>query len=122
MKAIAIAVLAAGAAAGLGGCRGVYTVDVENRTPQPVMVRLLAVAPEGGAALLVAPLRLGPGDKGTLGRVETDRVRAVRVDVESAVRPGDPASLVLAPGWSIVEVWQEGTSGGSPVRARLSSR
>jgi hypothetical protein len=105
----------------IGGCSTAYTVDVENRTPQPVVIELLAREPDMGLlATLAQPLRLGPGDRGGIGPVRTDTTRPVLIRADSAVRPGDPVLLDLWPGWTIVEVSQDGSGTTGPLHLRPS--
>jgi hypothetical protein len=107
----------------LGGCTTSYTVDVENRTPQPVVVELLIREPEMGLlASLAQPLRLGPGDRGGIGPVQTDTTRTVLIRTDSAVRPGEPVMLDVRPGWTIVEVRQDGANTTGPLHVRQVER
>ncbi|MFT3684115.1 MAG: hypothetical protein QM783_04160 [Phycisphaerales bacterium] len=109
-------------AAGLGACSTSYSVDAENHTPQPVLIEMFARAPEGGNALMASALRLGPGDKWHLAPVQMDTVRSVFLRVDSLVRPGDPVTLDLRPGWTIVEVTQEGDQVMGRLHVRVADR
>jgi hypothetical protein len=108
--------------AALGACSTSYTVDAENHTPQPVLVELFAHAPEGGDALIAPALRLGPGDKHGIAPVQMDTVRSVFVRVDSLVRPGNPVAFGLLPGWTILEITQDGDQVTGPLRVRPASR
>jgi hypothetical protein len=109
-------------AAGLGACSTSYTVDAENHTPQVVQVEMLAHAPEGGDALIAPALRLGPGDKSGIAPVQMDTVRSVFVRVDSLVRPGNPVVFDLRPGWTILEITQDGDQVTGPLHVRPASR
>lgn len=107
----------------LGGCYASYTVDAENHTPQPVVIEMLARAPESDLLASIAqPLRLGPGDKGGIAPVQLDTVRPVLLRVDSAVKPGQPVTLDVRPGWTVVEITQDGVGTTGPLHVRQVQR
>ena len=107
-----VCTLALGAA--LAGCKADYSVDITNKTPQPVFAQIIRKG--GTRAMLGASARLGPGDRAGLGPVRTNKDSGAYLSVDTLGNPGRPISVDLAPGAAFVEVQQDGDGPNSPLR------
>ena len=95
------------------GCSAGYTVDVRNRTDQPVVASIRQTELAGGSDIL-AQRRIGPGDRRRIGPVHPDIVRNVFLEVDFAGNVGRPGELNLNPGLTVVNVHrtEDGSIGG----------
>lgn len=99
---------------GLAGCQADYAADVTNRTAQPVYVQIFAKG--GNSAVLGASRRLGPGDRGFVGPVRTDKDKGAYLQVDSMPNPNRPLTGDLAPGTAYLEIQQDGEGTSAPLR------
>ncbi len=117
MKTSILSVLLAATVCTLvGGCSSTYSVDVRNQTPQVLFVQ---VATQRGAQTETLGLRrLGPGDRGGLGPFTVAPSAVVLTSVDTTPNPGRAPELILRPGLSVLEVFQEGNQSAGPLRLR----
>lgn len=103
----AFAILALGA---LAGCQQQFTCDVRNNGDQPITAQLVwannAMTRED-----LRSARLGPGDRGSIGPVWTDKPVKLVIDFQG--NTGYPGELPLTPGLNVVNVRRadEGSQG-----------
>src|SRR5437879_552401 len=106
-----------GAGAALAGCQADYAADITNKTSLPVMATIFRRSDHG--AVLGAARRLGPGDRGFVGVVHTDKGRGAYLQIDIMPNPTRPVTMELPPGQSYLELEQEGEGPGSPLRVLI---
>lgn len=101
-----LAMAVCGAGLVLGGCKADYGADVRNKTPQPVFVQLFIK--DNNGARMAGNVRLGPGDRRTIGPVRHDANKGAYLVVDTLPNPARPAQVDLTPGMTFFEVQQQG--------------
>lgn len=85
------------------GCQNSYSVDLRNQTDQPITAELIWPQNQRVHPSL-RTVRIGPGDRDSLGTVWAPRKKTVTLDVDFEGNIGHPAELPLAPGRTVVNV------------------
>lgn len=101
---------------GAVGCNSSYTVDVRNRTDQPVVATIRQTELTGGSNIL-EQRRIGPGDRHRIGPVRPDIIQNVFLEVDFAGNVGHPGELLLTPGLTVINVHR--TEDGSEGKIEL---
>jgi hypothetical protein len=98
----------------LAGCQADYAAQITNKTSQPVTAHIFRKGPS--QAVLGAMVRLGPGDRGILGPVRTNKGYGAFLTIYPAGSPERPLTVDLMPGDAFYEVQQESDKSDSPLR------
>lgn len=100
------AVVLAGGALLLGGCKTSYVADVRNDSPEPVYAQLVRNAGAGHNTIL-SQERIPPGDRRGVVRYQVPEDWAIFLSVDTVGNPGYPQQFNLTPGTTIVTVTKD---------------
>lgn len=103
-------------AAALSGCTATFSADLRNQTPQPVFAQIVQRTDDERRPIL-ASLRLGPGDRATIGPVRTNIGRAI-LSLDTLPNPQGAYTTDLRPGLTTFTISQKGDKAAGPLEIR----
>lgn len=118
MRKVMLTFLFVPGACWLGGCQADFAADIRNETPQPVFAQIFMKSNDGKSSVMGASKRFGPGDRGFIGPVRTNKDAGAFLVVDTLPNPTTPITYDLPPGVSFLAVEQIGAAAAGPLRLR----